>query len=288
MRKSTLLLAALVFGWLALLPLRATVQASPIFIDDFRVTKNAGLAFADPFDNGVPPPSAPNFVNGEPASYFVNGTLNEAVGKVRLDKVGADITSSIVTGQSFFIERALLLTNIDPTNLVSGLKIDDTFSVQGLFDLSVPTENLEFYGIRLTDGTAATVPNDIVQLGVRRGTDGVDRLEFARLGPGTIEFFGNLVLDPSHDQILFDLTRASTGNNAITGSFAYVDGGVVGPFATYVATADIFRGENFTRAEFVFFTPAPEITVPEPASLILLGTGLAALAVAGWRRSRRH
>jgi PEP-CTERM motif len=93
------------------------------------------------------------------------------------------------------------------------------------------------------------------------------------------------VLDPNHDQILFDLTRASTGNNAITGSFAYVDGGVVGPFTTYGTTADIFRGENFTRAEFQFLVPAP---VPEPASLILLGTGLAALAVAGWRRSRRH
>jgi hypothetical protein len=285
MRESTRLLAALVFGWLALLPLRATVQASPVFIDNFSVTKNGALFFDDPFSDGIPPPSAPNFPNGFPALYFVDGTLNESSGKVRLDTVGAAIIPSIVTGQSLFFERAILLTNIDPLNLDLGLKIDDTFSVQGLFDLSVPTENIELYGIRLLDGTATNVANDIVSLGVRRGTDGVDRLEFARFGPGIAEIFGNLVLDPNHDQILFDLTRASTGNNAITGSFAYVDGGVVGPFTTYGTTADIFRGENFTRAEFQFLVPAP---VPEPASLILLGTGLAALAVAGWRRSRRH
>jgi hypothetical protein len=41
---------------------------------------------------------------------------------------------------------------------------------------------------------------------------------------------------------------AEEETTSVTGSFAYVDGGVVGPFTTYGATTDIFRGENFTRA----------------------------------------
>jgi hypothetical protein len=285
MRKSTVLFVALVFAWLALVPLRSTVQASPVFMDNFSVTKNGALFFDDPFSDGIPPPSAPNFPNGFPALYFVDGTLNESAGKVRLDTVGAAIIPSLVTGQSLFFERALLLTNIDPLNLDLGLKSDDTFSVRGLFDLTIPTQNVEFYGIRLNDGTATTTPNDLVALGVRRGLDGVDRVEFSRAAPGTIDFFGNLLLDPGHDQILLDLTRASTGSNAITASFAYVDGGVIGPFTSYAATVDIFRGENFTRAEFTFLVPVP---VPEPSTLILLGAGLAALAAVGWKGSRRR
>jgi hypothetical protein len=288
MKRRSVLLIAIMFGWLAMIPLRATVQASPVFIDNFSVTKNGALLFEDPFSDGAPPPNAPNFSVGVPAAYIVNGTLNESAGKVRLDKVGAEIVPSIVTGQNLFFERAILQTNIDPTNLAAGLKIDDTFSVQGLFDLSVPTEILELYGIRLLDGTPTNVANDIVSLGVRRGTDGVDRLEFARFGPGVAEIFGNLLLDPNHDQVLFDLTRASTDNDAITGSFAYVDGGVVGPFTTYGTTADIFRGENFTRAEFQFLVPAPVVPVPGPSSLILLGAGSAAFAAACWKRSRRR
>jgi hypothetical protein len=285
MRKSLVLLVALVFGWLALIPFRSSAQASPVFIDDFRVTKNGGLLFDDPFNDGVPPPSAPNFTNGTSASYNVVGTPDESGGKVRLDTVGAGATTSIVTGQTILAERGLLLTNIDPLNLTSGLKSGDTFSVRGLFDLTVPTQKSEFYGIRLFDATATTPANDLVALGIRRGSDGVDRVEFSRTAPGITDFFGNLLLDPGHDQILLDLTRASTASNAITASFAYVDGGVVGPFTTYGSTVDIFHDENFTRAEFILFGPAP---VPEPSSLILLGTAVVALATGSRKRSRRQ
>jgi hypothetical protein len=186
--------------------------------------------------------------------------------------------------QDFSFERALLLTNIDQSNLIAGLKNDDTFSVRGLFDLAVPTQSLEYYGIRLEDSTGPNTGNDILDVAVRRGLDGIDRVQFFRIDDvaNTVTFFGGLLLDPGHDQILFDLTRPNTGSDAITASFAYVDGGVVGPFTSFGTTADIFRGENFTRASFLFLAPA---SVPEPSSLILLGTGLAALAAVGWRRS---
>ena len=285
MRKPSALLVALVFGWLALIPFRSSAQASPVFIDDFSVTRNGALIFDDPFSDGVPPPSAPTFTNGVPASYFVSGTLNESGGKVRLDTVGAAIVPGIGIAQNFFFERALLLTNINPADLTLGLKNDDTLSVRGLFDLTVPTKNFEFYGVVLNDATGPDTGNDLLHVGVRRGGDGVDRVQFFRIDDvaDIVSFFGGFLLDPAHGQILLDLTRLSTGSDAITASFAYVDGGVVGPFTTFGTTADIFRGENFTRAEFNFFTP-----VPEPASLILFGVGLVALAAGSWKRSRRH
>ena len=45
MKKRSALLVAVVFGWLALVPLSTVVQASPVFIDDFSVTKNGVLLF---------------------------------------------------------------------------------------------------------------------------------------------------------------------------------------------------------------------------------------------------
>ena len=270
---------------LGLVSLSSTVWASPIFIDDFRVTKNGTLIFDDPFSDGVPPPSAPDFTNGTPASYFVSGTLTESGGKVRLDPVGAAIGPGIGINQNFFLERAILLTNVDPLNLTLGLKNVDTFSVRGLFDLSVPSQRLEAYGIRFNDGTSTNDAEDLLEVAVRRGPDGIDRVQFFNLDAvaNTATLLGSFLLDPKHDQILLDLTRASAGSNAITASFAYVDGGVVGPFTTFGSTANIFSDENFTRAEFIWFAP-----VPEPSSLILFGVGFAALAAVRWKRNRPH
>jgi hypothetical protein len=260
----------------------AVGTASAVLIDDFLVVKNGSLLFRDQFDDGVPPPSAPNFATGGAASYFVNGSLNELGGKVRLDTVGAVIIPSIATGQDLFFENGLLATNIDQTNLASGLKIVDTFSVRGLFDLSAPTQNIAFYGIRFTDVTATTTPNDLVQLGVRRGTDGVDRVEFSKSSPGSLIIL-NLPLDLGHNQILFELTRGSTSNSAITASFAYVDGGVAGPFTPFGSSFDIFNGENFTRADFFALEPTPE-----PTTLLLFGSTAAGLGLARWRQRRRQ
>jgi hypothetical protein len=253
--------------------------ASPAFIDEFAVIKNGATIFTDPFGDGVPPPSAPAFTNGTPASYFVFGTLDEAAGRVRLDTTGANLTT--FAGREFFVERALLLTNINPSDLALGLKNDDTFSVTGRYDLTVPGALREFYGIRVNDGTPANqLPDDTLHLGVRRGADGVDRVQFFRLDFVTQTFtsIASALLEAGHDQIFLDLARTSTSSDAVTASFAYVDGGVAGPVTTFGTTADIFHGENFTRAEFLFFTP-----VLEPSTWLLLGPGLIGAGALLWR-----
>jgi len=254
-------------------------EGAPFFIDQFTVVKNGVLLFTDPFDDGVPPPSAPNFENGNAASYTVGGTPNEAGGRVRLDTVGADIVPGIGVAIPFFLERAILATNFDQNNLQLGLKNDDTFSMTAIYDLAVPGQIREFYGIRFNDSLGVPdTADDLLHLAVRRGADGVDRVEFFRLDDvlNTFEAFAGAPLEPGHDQIRITLERLDAASDAITASFAYIDGGVEGALVTFGPTADIFHGENFTRADFDFFTPVP---APGPSALLLLSLGLAGTAL---------
>lgn len=154
----------------------------------------------------------------------------------------------------------------------------------GLFDLATPTRNLEFYGIRLTDGTSTnSTPNDLLNLGVRRDENGVNNVEFFRLDAMTSTFtsYGSFLLDPLHTQISFTLTKASAGlTDPSRASFFYVDSGVDQTTQNFGTTTNIFTGETFTRAEFAALSPVPELAIA-----LVLGAGLAGLAAAG-RRAR--
>jgi hypothetical protein len=218
----------------------------------------------------------------------VNGVLNEAGGKGRLDSSGASIVPGVGGPGFFFFERALLLTDATSANLTTGLKIVDTFNVRGRFDLAVPSVRLEHYGIRLNDGTLTNpIPNDLLQLTVRQTSTGLNLVQFFRLDieADTFTSIAAALLNPNHDQIDLFLSRNSLLSNEIQASFAYVDGGVSGPVTTFGSTSNIFNGENFTRAEFLYAAPAP---VPEPATLLLFGTTAAGLGLARWRRRRQN
>lgn len=230
-------------------------------IDNFKVIKNNTLFFEDTFSDGRPPPSAPNFPSGTAASYSVFGTFGpESGGKLTIDSSGAAVVGSVVPTSSFFAQRARLLTNTDSSNLSLGLKIDDTFSVTGIFDLVVPPEGrLTGYAIELTDRSSSSVGNDSIRLHVRRIGSNAATVSFAHADETAHTFtnLGSILLNTSHQQIALTLSRPSTANNQIVASFAYIDGGAEGPTTTFFATADIFRGENFTRTEFFVESQLP-------------------------------
>ena len=120
--RTSPLVAGLVAAGLILTLLPPVTAASPVFIDNFSVVKNGTVLFNDPFSDGIPPPNAPNFANGTPASYFVPGdfTGKEGGGLLRLDTAGA-----FVGANSFRLQQALLLTNVDPNNLALGFKVGE-------------------------------------------------------------------------------------------------------------------------------------------------------------------
>lgn len=270
---------------LMMLTLQVAVPANAaIFtIDNFKINRaNGNLVFEDTFSDGAPPPSAPNFTNGNPGLYSVVGVTGpEAGGKLNLNTaLGAPSNAVGRSGQNSVID-ARLLTNIDPINMRNGFKVGNDFIVSSLFDLSVlPTLRREGFGIRLSDGGLTPTSNDILDLMIRLNAGGNLVVDFRRLDVTAdfVTIIDSVALELGHQQILLELSKLNAATKTITASFAYVDGGVVGSSFVFANTADIFNGENVTRASFRAQTP-----IPIPPTLYLSLVGLAGMI---WMRKR--
>jgi len=257
----------------------APASATIFSIDEFTVARGDGtVIFKDSFDGGGAPPSAPNFIsNGNPASYFLTGAAGiEAGGSYGLDtSIGAVRDAVSRPGQNLVVD-ARLQTNVDNANNSNGLKGGNTFIVSGLFNLaSLPVVPREGYGVRLSDSSVVGgTGNDILDIFLRQNSSGVLVIEFRRvdLVADFITSYGTFAYDLGHDQVLLQLSKLDTATKAIQASFAYVDSGVTGAFTTFGTTADIFNGENATRASFRATSP-----IPLPPTIFLSLIGLAAL-----------
>jgi len=250
-------------------------------IDNFTVTKGSGTLFDDGFSDGNAPPSAPNLSNGNAASYDVTGTLGPenagSSGSLTLQQSGA-VTSTSPVGVTEIFQRAMLVTDRNDADTTLGLKSVNRFSVSGIFDLSLlPTQVDDEVGIRLEDfGPSTQAGDDVITLRLRHdGTNVV--VSFARFDfiANTITGLGAIALDldPLHTEIMLTLSRLNLATNEISGSFAYIDSGIVQGTTAFANTASIFNGELYTRGGFY----ARRVEVAEPGTLALLGFGLAAL-----------
>lgn len=268
----------------------SSALAAVFQMDSFAVTKNGTVVFLDTFSDGAPPPSAPNFFDGSPASYNVFGSPGpEVSGLLRLNTANGGLTVNAEGVQRRTIRGALdTNTRNEAEFLGRGLKIDDTLNLAGLFNLGVPAgPQLNGYGIRFTDrptqnnGLVGQVADFVVYFDPVTGQAKL-RWAFQDFENDSITTVGEILLAPplDADQILLEITRPDLGSNLFYASYHFLDGGVDiggGSFATGIS---MFDGENFVRAEFIAFQ-----SVPEPGVLWLLGPGL--LVGAGLARRRR-
>ena len=280
--------------------------AHVVLLHEFSVERNGVALFQDNFSDGSPPPSAPNFLNGFPASYGTSGGLSEAGNHLIMDTaLGAPpsvLFPGIPPGRG---QNVTLLTRnrttCCPTD--TGLMTGDTFKVEAIFDLTLPVEPLARYGVQFSDRFTLAAPNndppmsagdDVLELSVQRGTDGIMRVRYRQRDFTTLTLttIAEVVLtpEPGDDHILLRLERASLASNDITASFDLGDIDLLPnnpvTFSYVFATAGnpdatIFNGENWTRPG-VF---ASETLVPEPGTLGLLALALVPLGAA--RRKRR-
>lgn len=261
------------------------------YIDEFTIFKNGNLFFHDPFADGIQPPSAPDFPNGTPASYAVNGTLvpnSETAGKLRVNSSdGATIiTSNGLANSSLGV---ILLSNTDPANLVNGLKIDDTFSVTAIFDLVTNGgPRYSGYGIGVNDaGNGLGRRNETnLQVAYSEGL-GIEviRLSYQDFdnGTNTTLAFLPVAAPAGTDQISLSLTRGDINSLNLIASFAYLDNGQVVGAGTLGAAGSAFQDRNWVRA--LFFSAESQL-VSEPGTLSLLGLTLACLAAIRVPRAR--
>jgi VCBS repeat-containing protein len=263
-------------------------------IDNFKAVKGSTTIFNDHF-TGTAPPSGPNFLSG---STPAGGAYSDAGGTYVAGPTAALLEGSnaTVVGTSLapdhyddavFGQFTTLLTGTSFNSAPNhGLRSGQSFSVNGLFDLTTPEDSDSRYGIRLSDRVTAAGDNsqpgtETVDLGVVRNSDGTASVVLYELNyeTGVRTLLDTATINPHavDNEILLSLSNSADSNGLVHASFTLekpnADGVEVadGAPVTLSAVGHIFDNEDWTRAQFYGLSTAAPSSSPQ-ADSVLQGT----------------
>jgi hypothetical protein len=278
-----------------------TVSATAITqLDEFVITRSGITSsqlgsyegqlvwYRDSFSDGAPPPSGGTFFSGVSGSYGVLGsypTGSESRGLLTLNSAfGGPYVNA--NGGGRVLQRSTLLTDVDPETQAGLKKAFHTFSVFGLFDLTIPSSRGDGYGISVSDGGPLGA-TEAIDLFVRREENNnvVIRLQeqdFLNSMINTLEL--DLLAAPlGADQIELRLQRGDLATGLLTASYRFWDNGsAITDFIVMSKAADFFTTNGWARGNFFAVQAIPE---PGTLGIVLLAAGLLAF-VRSLRRTR--
>jgi len=264
-------------------------------MDEFWIMKNAAGAapaeiFRDSFGDGAVPPSGPD----GSTTYFGVGhaaMTSESGGKLTMTpSLGNLVGISGTTAEYSTTASRFLTTNSADSNFLGQ---DSAFSIHGLFDMSnLPSVNGQSFGIRATDRALAigNQGDNTYALFVGKSEISSDIVvalrheNFVTNISTRLDSFSIQSLLPTAGQIELVLSKEAGASNLLASYILYDTSGTTlgsGPIGA-ASTLSIYLGETYIRGGF---QSTDVVSVPEPATLALLGLGFAGMAFARKRKA---
>ena len=255
-------------------------------LDSLNIVKNSTNVFSDDFTSAPANGDGRYSVrtNSIPGTLTVDTDANNRSVLV-LDAAHGVSTDGIGLTAPYLVNSAIALTGTNPAGSSTLTKTDD-FTVQARFDLTVPNDLNEAYGIRLTDrlpgvAVGGTTGDNVVELRVAENTAGGIQVQFRDInfqtGPldsndnplGTVTTLQNIGLSigaiQSGEQIVLTLSHDASNPNTIIASYDLyaangtqldANGAAAGLTQTFTVTGSLFSDENWTQAQIHASSPA--------------------------------
>lgn len=290
------ILSALVPG-LAVAAAFSASSASAITttVHDLISTRDGFAHFLDSFDDGVAPPSSPNFANGTTHQYYIGASTfavgSESGGKLTLDSaLGGAGTSA--DGTASRTQRITVQSNSDASNTTNGLKPNHTFAASALVDIEGASGPGSIQ-VRLADRTSPTLVNNVVvtpsTVNEIVSIDFIDSSQTIRFRRqdfflDTVTTISSIGIPAAADQVRMMLLHPTVNVSQVFAAAEFFDAGQsLGVYALPGSTT-IFNYNGFTRVELAAGETVVAIPEPEAYAMMLVGIALVGLRL---RRSTR-